>query len=93
MGFCGMTLNWVQSNLSSHTQMADINGTQSQIMGCGVPQGSILGPLLFLLYINVLKAAASCNPFYVLTILFRKIKQQELQNVSRWLADNRLSLH
>ncbi len=43
MGFSELTLNWVQSYLSNHTKMIDVNGTlsESRIMGFGVPQGSI----------------------------------------------------
>ena len=45
---------WIHNYLSSREQLVKINGTKSAITNitCGVPQGSILGPLLFLIYIN-----------------------------------------
>ena len=53
-GIRGRTLKWFESYLSNLLQYVDYNNCTSkkQIITHGVPQGSILGPLLFILYMN-----------------------------------------
>ena len=50
----GVTLDWFSSYLSHRQQQCVVEGCVSkpQLISCGVPQGSILGPLLFLIYIK-----------------------------------------
>ena len=54
LGLTFKALNWFKSYLTGRKQCVDIDGTQSDWLDVelGVPQGSILGPILFLIYVN-----------------------------------------
>ena len=53
-GVTGLEHDWFTSYLDSRKQFCRVDGTSSDVKGinCGVPQGSFLGPLLLLIYIN-----------------------------------------
>jgi len=55
-GIRGTALKWLQSYLKDRSQFVSINGSWSQThsLECGVPQGSVLGPILYLLYTSPL---------------------------------------
>ena len=64
LGFQQRTINWFIDYLTERKQVTDVNGTVSEMkdMLLGVPQGSILGPILFLIYVNdINKADSRCT--------------------------------
>ena len=105
-GIYGNAHQWFKSYLENRTQMCSINGSLSQscLLSCGVPQGTILGPLLFLLYINDLpNCLSNCEPrMYAddthLTYAgdnadnIQLHLNQDLENVHNWLRANKLVL-
>ena len=106
-GFRGKSLNLIKSFLNNRKQFVSINGFESSKLNitCGVPQGSTLGPLLFLIYLNDLRFCLnkfSSNHFADDTCLIyasKKVKTLEtdlntdLKATSEWLKVNRLSLN
>ena len=106
-GLRGNVNKLLKSYLSNRKQYVSINGCDSDVkdVTCGVPQGSSLGPLLFLIYINDLRMSlskTSCGHFADDTfILFHSKKPKtietiintELKEVVKWLRLNKLSLN
>ena len=80
-GIRGNTLNWINSFLSDRKQAVSVNGSHSTWVNVtsGVPQGSVMGPVLFLLYINDIQEQiqSKIKLFADDSILYREIKTQE----------------
>ena len=58
-----VSIDWFKSNLADRQQIVTINGVTSSpgYIKCGVPLGSILGPLLFLCYVNDMYTSARAD--------------------------------
>ena len=105
-GIRGIACHWFKSYLQNRVQYVSYNTKDSDVMKitCGVPQGSILGPLLFILYINdIVKVSTVLNPvlfaddtslFHAHTDFDTLIEEinEELQKITAWFHTNKLSL-
>ena len=106
LGFAGKTIAWYTSYLTNRSFIVNV-GKESSSPGklsCGVPQGSILGPLHFLLYVNDMPQAVNSELLLYAddTCLIytgkdiQKIEEQlnsDFTSLCEWFIDNKLSVH
>ena len=106
-GIRGKLFNWLKSYLENRNQYVHYNGYDSdkKVVTHGVPQGSILGPLLFILYINDFSRSSDL----LFSILFADdtsvfiegtnydkvidIVNNELEGINIWLKANKLTVN
>ena len=106
-GIRGTTLKWFESFVHSRQQFVKLNQdiSDQKTISCGVPQGSILGPLLFLIYVNDIYLSALEISFHLFaddTCLFytnksysklENILNCSVGNIVNWLKANKLTLN
>ena len=106
MPFHVIANDWLVSYLSDRTQFVAIENENSSVRAieCGVPQGSILGPLLYLIYVNDIHEAtrgtilsfADDTSLLVteenIHTLFQRANS-EIDNLYQWFCANKLSLN
>ena len=106
-GIHGPLLDWMTSFLSDSSQYVIVDGCKSNARPVlsGVPQGTVLGPLFFLIYINDigdhLSPGTNLRLFADDSLLYREIKsifdsfilQKDLDALQAWVADNKMEFH
>ena len=106
IGFLDKFIQWFWSYLCEQIFFIEIKNQLSDYgkVTCGVPQGSILGPLLFLIYVSDMPQAVKSNLFLYaddscLMYQHRDVKEIEKQlnkdfkNICDWFVDNKLNIH
>ena len=106
IGFSNKTIEWFRSYVTNRDFKVSIDKVLSARgeVTCGVPQGSILGPMLFLLYVNDMPQALSCDLFlyaddsclvyqHKVVKEIEKVLNKNFNDLCDWFVDNKLSIH
>ena len=106
LGFSDSAINWFRSYLESRTFSVQVEDSLSDPgnLKCGVPQGSILGPLLFLLYVNDMSQAVKCDLLLYADDSCLVCEGKDINEIENklnndfnmlcdWFVDNKLSIH
>ena len=93
--FSKHSVKWFRSYLVNRTFLVNLGKAFSQLVSSGVPQGSILGPLLFHIYINDVSQAVKCNLFLYADGTCQKWKttKKYFESICDCFVDNKLSIN
>ena len=89
--FNPVIISWIENYLQDRSQYVEINGEKSQwqpVTNYGIPQGSVLGPLLFLIYINDLPKHVNSTIYMYAddTKIYREIREKNDQDYRKILT-------
>ena len=106
LGFSDSAILWFKSYLQDRSFSVNIGKEYSDPgnLSCGVPQGSILGPLIFLLYVNDMARAVDCDLLLYADdscLISRDTDVERIENnlnrnfnsLCNWFVENKLSIH
>ena len=90
LGFSRDVIDWYTLHLSSSKFYVNVhdNFSTSADLRCGIPQGSVLGPLLFLLYINDMPQAVDCDLFLYTDETCLLFQHTDLEWIKEELTEN-----
>ena len=104
-GINGKVLEWLKAFLSNRCQIVNVNGMKSDpaTVLSGIPQGNVLGPILFVIYINDLPEVVKCGTYLFAddTKIFRQITtkedalqlQSDINSLEQWSQKWLLTFH
>uniref|UniRef100_V5GAM1 RNA-directed DNA polymerase n=1 Tax=Anoplophora glabripennis TaxID=217634 RepID=V5GAM1_ANOGL len=106
-GIRGLALGWVKTFLENRTQYVSINNNNSEShqVKQGVPQGSVLGPVLYLLYVNEIDSLSSSTHFTIYaddtSLITSNMNENALEadcnsllsNLTEWFYQNSLYIN